>query len=234
MKIVLIANDNSYLSEIIHKALIRSFTPGQVVKIRHDEFSESDASFYFLVNPEDYSDAAEKILKSPAKKKLLVCGRISDSIARRLGLKNTGNKKLVRDIDSCPPAPVYSFSQSPGLIRYRNHPLTDLLYLKERPLCRYDFAEEWNNMGYGRIGTDDSVWSISQVTAKTSSPDILASVMEKDKSICPFITIKDDKDYSMLWINREAALVDSCEWIIAETIFLIIPAGGIPVPAPYS
>ncbi|QCB48675.1 polysaccharide deacetylase [Hydrogenophaga sp. PAMC20947] len=85
----------------------------------------------------------------------------------------------------------------------------------ERPFRRYDYAEEWNNLGYGAITADGTCWSIAQ-HATAQSENQLAQVHLGEALLCSFAALWDRPASSVLWFNRAAGPIDSQEWRIVE------------------
>ena len=58
-----------------------------------------------------------------------------------------------------------------------------------RDFIRYDFTDEWNNLGYGKITTDNSRWSLSILnTVDIQLDKVLGQVTDDDKNyICDLI-----------------------------------------------
>jgi hypothetical protein len=132
------------------------------------------------------------------------------------------------------------FDVSPAAVRYLHaHPLASASPYRCRPLCRYDFADEWNNLGYGRIGIGASLWSIA-VGAPQAGATPLAMVEAPEANTTVFAAVHDRPNGSALWFNRPVGPVDSLEWRIVEAFFDEHRAGELPclaslaeVPAGY-
>ncbi len=60
---------------------------------------------------------------------------------------------------SSPAAASGAVAQSSAVIRYHAHAGLLGAGAWERPLERFDFMDEWNNMGYGAVRADGSIWS---------------------------------------------------------------------------
>ena len=104
----------------------------------------------------------------------------------------------------------------------------------DRDFQRYDFENEWNNLGYGRIDAYPTKWSISNKKIKLDKTDTpLANIHnQNDKKICPFIFIREDGDFSNLIVNREAGLIDGFDYSIIEDFLLNFKTekyGSVPV-----
>lgn len=88
-------------------------------------------------------------------------------------------------------------------IHYLPHQLTQHFYLKERSFERFDFAREWNNLGYGRIHANpDSIWGVAD--------------LKQIKDGNSFVSVFDTPNQSVLWINRPVGLIDGFDWRLIE------------------
>ena len=112
--------------------------------------------------------------------------------------------------------------------------------LIHRPLTRYDYTDEWNNHGYGKIGVSNSIFDIAMGTYQ-SPYEIAAVVNEKNEHITSYMCRKDTGNASYLWINRPVGPVDSLEWSIVEEFFANYRSDELPcvpyireVPAEYN
>ena len=86
-------------------------------------------------------------------------------------------------------------------IFFFNHELTQNIYLKTRSFERFDFAREWNNLGYGKTETNPhSPWGIAE-------PHALES---------PYLQVLDETHRSILWVNRNVGPIDGFDWRIIE------------------
>ncbi len=86
-----------------------------------------------------------------------------------------------------------------SIVRFQDHPLTRNLYLKERHFERYDFPNEWNNLGYGKIETTPgSHFGLADPTDPT------------------YCGISESESDCVLWFNRSVGPIDGFDWRIVE------------------
>jgi len=104
-------------------------------------------------------------------------------------------------------------SYSSAKIIYQQHDVMKSPY-QERYFKRYDFTDEWNNLGYGAIEAGGP-WGIG-CCAEPIDCTILAYADYGDGFTIPFITVKDYPDFSVLWINRLNGLPDGLDGQIIE------------------
>lgn len=100
---------------------------------------------------------------------------------------------------------------------------------------RFDFADEWNNLGYGRIEMNNSPYGISTVnTSHLKFINVIADVIDQStgNSICTFAGVIEDEKQATLWINRESGLSDGIDHIIIEDFLLNYKTdlyGSVPI-----
>lgn len=96
----------------------------------------------------------------------------------------------------------------------------------QRFMVRYDYEDEWNNHGYGKMdfagGSFDVAMYAKEINDK-SAVDCCAVICKNEpddniKSIS-FIKKRDRERSSFVWINRLVGMVDSYEWNLVESFF---------------
>lgn len=111
---------------------------------------------------------------------------------------------------------------------------TSKAFIGTRDFERYDFQDEWNNLGYGKIDRSASPWSVADpnLTFEKFSK-VLATVKDKSGlSKCPFIGIEEDNNHATLAINRPVGIADGAEiWIQEDflTNYKTEKYGSVPV-----
>jgi hypothetical protein len=150
--------------------------------------------------------------------KLLVFGSLSPSVAHHLGAV-TGPLAVTHGAGAqCDPAPSYAFTESPLRVVYRQ-PVGDTVSpVPNRPFLRYDFTNEWNNLGYGAIRADGSIWAWSHVV-QLQPDSCIAEVTLGGAVVSAYAGLWDSPTASLLWFNRPVGPVDSQEWRLIE-VFL--------------
>ncbi|HLN23256.1 MAG TPA: hypothetical protein VK558_04650, partial [Patescibacteria group bacterium] len=83
----------------------------------------------------------------------------------------------------------------------------------ERPLWRFDFTDEWNNLGYGRIRTDGGPFALACLAEATADARVIAAIAE---SPWCYASLRDAADHSVLWVGRAVGPLDSQEWRLVE------------------
>ncbi|MCX7124799.1 MAG: hypothetical protein NTU49_03415 [Gammaproteobacteria bacterium] len=184
---LLSSHQDWFASEIVFKALTRSFSKNQVQHLRSLDVIKTPG-IYVLINPKNIS-----IKSFPPQSKIILLGKIEKPLADELHIQiseennNFSNESIINF------KPIDSFE----------------FPIQSRPFVRYDFPNEWNNLGFGAITNDHSVWSVSQ---NAHSENAIAVIEENNA----YITHHDFDDKSCVWINRAAGLVDCVNWHFIE------------------
>lgn len=169
--------------------------------------------------------------------KLAIFGLLPASVASHLGV-------VVNPVDpeqgvhaQCDPAPSYGFAVSQLSVAYRQPVGETASPISDRPFLRYDFTDEWNNLGFGAIRADGSIWAWSQVVQV--QPDAcIAEVKLGSVVISAYAGLWDSAAASLLWFNRSVGPVDSQEWRLVE-VFLAnyrhsrLPCHPVLLEVPY-
>lgn len=206
---ILYNNNNAYEAEIVYKGIVRSYTKSQVTKLLYSECNKLP-ELCILIEPEGQWIIEHK---SNHNSKYIILGKLDDYLMGILDTKNIECPKIDKIIN-------YRFAKlSQRRVHYinnkKNRILLKNILLKDQYCCRFDFTDEWNNMGYGRISFSDSPFSLSGYYCL--SPNSLAYIKStKNSVISDFIIVKDFDNYSVLWINRSIGLIDSAGLSIVE------------------
>ena len=211
----------AYSSEaggVVEAALKRSFTSTLVQTCAFSQFLtysyDKNFACWVLVDPPDiWGPAILAALR--ARTKIILLGRIPSSLSTFLQVQLSELPEDVSDAARCLPAQRGQASESAACILYQNLPEPCLPHLNRRPFARFDFADEWNNLGYGAIRADGSIWSICQVV-QVPQQSLLAEIDLCGKLLSAYAGLWDFSDSSLLWFNRPVGPVDSYEWRLLE------------------
>ena len=173
------------------------------------------ACWVFIDPPEAWSDLIIKALETP-NTKILLLGSLPPTLANRLDAKTGLLTEDIREGAKCAPATIHSFSESALRVDYIGAISGVESPLPTRPFLRYDFMDEWNNLGYGAILTDDSIWSIRQIVQLPPSVAI-ALIFLDNLPVSAYVGLWDEPSGSLFWVNRSVGLVDSAEFCLIET-----------------
>jgi len=216
---ILVVNypEDSFGAEIVAAAMSRSFTTAQVGRADYQSISALPEAAV-LLNPRPSDRLLLEKLGSEGRK-VLVLGLLPEELAPEVGLvacPDNGSAAWT-DIKINPAQP---FNTTPVAVIYNHsHPLGRASALKKRHFCRFDFTDEWNNLGYGRITTNGDIWSISNIS-QAKGAEVVATIQNENGSILSaYATVLDRPDSSILWYNRQVGPVDSLEWHVIENFF---------------
>lgn len=151
--------------------------------------------------------------------KVLLFGALPPSLADHLGARVAPLSDALRQAALCAPAPTFGTSDSAARVAYEPAVARRLagrpVPVPDRALRRYDFTDEWNNLGYGAVTTDGSPWSLAQ-QVQVPGDRQLARLVAGDTDFGAYAALWDDGPSSLLWFNRPAGPIDSQEWRLVE------------------
>lgn len=212
--------------EVVGKAFERSFSRGQV---RHSGVGAPlpDTKIVVALGATD-TDADWLGAFASRGVKIVLLGPLGPRIARLAGIALEGPGDALAAHDKCPPAPLRGSSESPAALVYASAGLGGTSPLRRRSLCRFDFTDKWNNLGFGRIEFGAGPWSIG-VTAQSVGAEIVAKIMTADgTSHGAAITLHDQPAASILWFARPVGPVDGPDWRIVEAFVADHRADELP------
>lgn len=112
-----------------------------------------------------------------------------------------------------------------GIIKAVSSPLR-IVFDLTHPLCvhlslprffeRFDFSNEWNNLGYGRIQFDLPRYSIIPQSIESDAVDLAWVVDKNGTKICPYITLIDSGSSAELVVHRPHGCVDGFDQMIVD------------------
>ena len=205
-------------TQIVALALRRSVTNGLVmIALDDDPALICNGGVYVFVSPS--SSQAPLVAKARRMHaKILLLGALPLEITALCGLGAPGPLgEEWTQAAACAPAPVHSTAQSAALVQWNQHALAAASPFTMRPFLRYDFADEWNNLGYGRITRDGGPWSLAMACQATDASIVATARVPGVVANLPFVTLLEDETSSLLWWNRAVGPVDSAEWAVIET-----------------
>lgn len=207
---------------IVCSALERSCGYGQVQRISINQWSSlqhtSQKTISVFVNP--LEAWAAKIIKSFEKvgNKALLLGALPESLIKHFGAQAGPITEELIEAAQCSAAPTYSQANSNLRIQYNDVKGIPNSPVASRACLRYDFTDEWNNLGFGAVRADHSIWALSQsVTLPVANT--LADLTIGERVVGAYAGAWHKDSYvagAALWFNRPVGPVDSQEWRIVE------------------
>jgi hypothetical protein len=212
--------------EVVTKAFERSFTRGQVRRTGIP-VDAANAKVVVALGPTD-ADADWLAAIARRRAKILLFGAIGPRIAQLAGVTlQVVTEDLAIHCD-CPPAPPHDTSESSAALVYAATALWTTSSLLRRPLCRFDFTDEWNNLGYGRIRIGGDPWSLAATARCTRASAIADMVTRDDSSRGAAVTLHDLPTASILWFARPVGPVDGPDWMVVEAFVADYRNGELP------
>ena len=204
---------------IITAAIKRSCGFSQVISkpfsyLKHWLDLPVKSCFVFIDPPEEWSEDIIHILNNGLAK-IILLGIIPSSLADYLEVTLSPISDDLINATNCEPAPTYSYSESRACINYVAPIAKVKSPILRRPFKRFDFTDEWNNLGFGAISADNSIWSISQ-NAIVPMDAKVANISIDSNEVSAYAAMWDLPKASLFWFNRSVGPVDSQEWRLIE------------------
>lgn len=220
MSIILLSHSSDLFSaELVRAALQRSFSISQVASLSYEEFDLSwikGGQIVCFLNPRDSERKVLAQLMS-LRCKAIVLGSLGPGFANDIGIDVRALDSDICGLGEVRTSASQQFDASAAAIFYNlEHGLLRSLVMKDRPLSRYDFTDEWNTLGFGRITTEGSCWSISQLATAAGAVPLAQILDAGGAAVTVFAAIANTPDSSILWFNRAVGPIDSLEWTIIE------------------
>jgi peptidoglycan/xylan/chitin deacetylase (PgdA/CDA1 family) len=218
---LLASGDHDAASRIVQSALERSCGHGQVQRVSFAQWmclqSQNAGVLSAIINPPEAWAGAIAQRLSVQGNKTLMFGALPPTLAKALGASVLPIDESVRESVQCQPAVSFAQANSPLSIEYA---ILDELRespLPQRACLRYDFTDEWNNLGYGAVRADDTIWSLSQIV-QLPKQNVLAALKLQTQNIGAYagLWVSQSAANALLWFNRPVGPVDSQEWRLVE------------------
>ena len=189
----------------------------------------TNKSFSYLVNwldkpvnvclviidpPEEWSNIIINILNTGLAK-ICLLGTIPITLANFLEVIPSPLSAEIVEAAKCESAPTYGFTESRASVNYYKSIASVESPITSRSLQRFDFTDEWNNLGFGAIRADGSIWSVSQSVAVPEHAKI-AGILIDNSEVSAYAAMWDLPKACLLWFNRSVGPVDSHEWRLIE------------------
>ena len=180
-----------------------------------------------IIDPlEAWSNAIINILNSGSAKVILL-GSIPLTLAKHLGVTSSPISDELVEAANCEPAPTYSFTESRASVNYQRTIANVESPILCRPLQRFDFTDEWNNLGFGAIRADNSIWSVRQCVTVPEQTKI-ADISIDSNEVSAYVALWDLPKSSLLWFNRSVGPADSQEWRLIEVFIANHRSAALP------
>lgn len=218
---ITIATSKSSATHLVEQALIRSCCANMVAQSNQVVLTSEPEILIFISPTDAQVEIIQKAIRA-SNKKIIILGAIPESLCQTLNITVFENYDLTRDID-CPDALPNQATSSKGAVIYKDHIFSRPF---KRYFCRYDYSDEWNNLGYGKISAT-GIYSIA-MPAFANTGKNLGTIQGSDERSLTFASIIDTDQAAVLWINREIATVDGPDWKIVEDFISAYRSDTLP------
>lgn len=210
----LIANAfDALTAALVLAALRRSVSHGLAIQASHA--SLDNASIAVCVNADDHLGDALIDWLHAKPRKLILFGRLPVALHNECGATSVPWPADASGWSRSPSAPAGGWAQSDGEIRYRDAAAIFGAAGWSRPLERFDFTDEWNNLGYGAIRADGSAWALAE-PVRLDDSTVLADLHVQGEVALSYCAQFEVGASSVLWFNRPVGPIDSFEWRVVE------------------
>jgi peptidoglycan/xylan/chitin deacetylase (PgdA/CDA1 family) len=224
---VLFADASAAAGQYVLAAVRRSVSATQAQPISRSALRSIAPSVIVAVDvPDEWGSDLLAWLRA-RQRKLILFGRVPGALARELNHETLAWPPELEADSRSVAAPSREARESRAVVRYTH--LAQALggQTWERPFERFDFTDEWNNLGYGRIRHDGSIWAVAQA-AQVASEVELAAVHVGGERCFSYAALWDMGAASVLWINRPVGSCDSFEWRMVENFLSAHCAEALP------
>jgi hypothetical protein len=97
-----------------------------------------------------------------------------------------------------------------------------------RALERFDFAEEWNNLGFGAVRLDGGIWAVAHAWQAPAAAELARLVDCEGRGHGSYAALVGTAASALLWFNRPVGPIDSVEWRLVENFLSAHGAGALP------
>jgi hypothetical protein len=202
-------------TELVLRAFERCFTCGQVRLITTTAALPERNAIVVAIAPEEaMAPDIERIVRQGGK--VILLGALGPRMAALAGVETVVTGPELGAAATCAPATPHSTSESLAILAYSRNGLGLASPLHQRRFCRFDFANEWNNLGYGRIGIGSDRWAIGQL-ARSCDETVAEVVLDGLPSPGAAVTLRDMPAGAVLWFARPVGPIDGPDWAVIET-----------------
>jgi len=221
---VLFSQSSSRAGMIVQAAIARSVSSSQVVVISRSSL-DSVSLVVAIDIPEKWGAELVSWLRR-SRRKLIILGCIPSVLISDLGWQVVQSHSMLDHAVSSEATPIHQWRASSAAVHYSSNASVLGASHWVRHFERFDFADEWNNLGFGAIRADGSCWSVAQ--SLDAGECTLASI-EVDNHVCgAYAALAEIHASSILWFNRAVGPCDSYEWRIVENYLSRYGADCLP------
>lgn len=199
--------------ERVLAALRRSVTQAGAAPAAVGDLANSHV--VLAINPDEHQ--GELLLKwlAEGQRKLILFGHLPACLLQHFAITSSTWPEPTAEWARSPAAISGHYAESKASICYL--PATGLAGGEhwKRALERFDFTDEWNNLGFGAVGAEGGPWSLSGMLRAPAASEV-ANIQLDGRVLASYCALFEEQDASILWVNREAGLIDTFEWRLVE------------------
>lgn len=202
-----------YARDLVLAALRRSVSPSLAALIGPADLTMHDVAL--AISPDEQMGDALLRWLEVAPRKLIIFGHLPACFKARCGLTEGAWPANDGAWARSPAAASYHSAESPACVQYR--PASAPLGAGDwsRAMERFDFTDEWNNLAFGAIRADGSLWALAEPLHAPAEAE-LAHIAYNGASIASYVALFNVGPSSVIWVNRPVGLIDSFEWRLLE------------------
>ncbi|KWF27806.1 polysaccharide deacetylase [Burkholderia diffusa] len=213
---VLFTEASSDAGRYVLAALRRSVSVTQAQPVSRNALRDGAVDIAVAVDLPDIWGAALLEWLHAGSRKLVIFGRLPAAFAAHLGHRDVTWPAGWPAASRSEPAPSHETRESRAAIHYRDRAQVLGGDAWRRPFERFDFTDEWNNLGYGAIRGDGSIWALTRPVDAPADTELAAVTVDGER-IGSYASLTEFGDASVLWFNRAVGPLDSFEWRLVET-----------------
>ena len=213
---VLAPESAKHAALLVTAALRRSVSLSQVELFSGEQIQAHTYGLVVAINPDkEITEHINKALSRNCRLKIILFGSLTEELMNLLDVQHRDWPSQLVAAACSKQALAGKYAESSARIHYND--LVWGLQAKswQRPLERFDFTNEWNNLGYGAVRADKSDWSIAMPVEANESCS-LAEISSYDFEGLAYSALRDLDHSSILWFNRANGPIDSFEWKVVE------------------
>ncbi|MGF6966421.1 hypothetical protein OKW43_003449 [Paraburkholderia sp. WC7.3g] len=196
-------------------ALRRSVSATQAQAITRNMLHEIAPDVVVAVDAPDAWSADLIAFVNARPRKLIVFGHMPIALADYLRYRPAALPPELAAASRSASAPSGESRESAAAVRYGALAQTLGGAAWHRPFERFDFTDEWNNLGYGAIRADGSIWALSEAPDVPAEAELASVVVNGDRQFA-YAALWDAGASGVLWFNRPVGPCDSFEWRLVE------------------
>ncbi|CAB3776348.1 hypothetical protein LMG28688_00214 [Paraburkholderia caffeinitolerans] len=210
--------------ELVTAALGRSVTRHQVREISRAHLASVD-TLVVVDLPDSWGTEVVMWLRA-APRKLVIFGHVPAHLVEHLRWQPDAWPDTLAAASRSESTPARASRASAATVVYGERAVLLGATGWQRPFERFDFTDEWNNLGYGAIRAAEPLWGLAHAL-DTGAAEV-ARVEIDGQRVASYAALTDIEQGSVLWFNRAVGPLDSFEWRAVERFLSDHRASDLP------